>query len=441
MSGTVQGYSSGVNYSGVFNLRRGGTTPTGVPPAPTGVTATAGDGNVSISWSAVSGATSYNLYHSTTSGVTKTTGTKITSVTSPYTHTGLTNGITYYYLVTAVNSSGESVESAQVSAAPTAGGGMLQLIGLYPQLYNHYGTNIFVLGNYAYFCEEHVSWTDTYVRILNVATPSAPSLAGSYFVGGVIRAINVADGYMYLGLDNILHEVQTVNIANPAAPSLTAKDTDVSPLDLAVSGSYLYVVGNRALDPPDYIGYDFTSYSLSNKAVPLIVGRYSHPETASDYYREVAVQGNYAYIAANDNGLVVLDISNPAAPSYVGRYSSSVFKGYLKVSVSGDYACVMNMESDIEILDISNPSSISEVGKYTPRALANDFVLSGQYLYVAEGTNGLKIIDISNPASPVVAGYYKPTGPDPISNAVFVSGQYVYVADGQYGLMIIWFTP
>jgi hypothetical protein len=318
---------------------------------------------------------------------------------------------------------------------------MLQLIGLYPQLYNHYGTNIFVLGNYAYFCEEHVSWTDTYVRILNVATPSAPSLAGSYFVGGVIRAINVADGYMYLGLDNILHEVQTVNIANPAAPSLTAKDTDVSPLDLAVSGSYLYVVGNRALDPPDYIGYDFTSYSLSNKAVPLIVGRYSHPETASDYYREVAVQGNYAYIAANDNGLVVLDISNPAAPSYVGRYSSSVFKGYLKVSVSGDYACVMNMESDIEILDISNPSSISEVGKYTPGALANDFVLSGQYLYVAEGTNGLKIIDISNPASPVVAGYYKPTGPDPISNAVFVSGQYVYVADGQYGLMIIWFTP
>jgi len=120
MSGTVQGYSSGVSYSGVFTLRRGGTTPTGVPSAPTGVTATAGDGKVTISWSAVSGATSYNIYHSTTSGVTKTTGTKITGVTSPYTHTGLTNGMTYYYLVTAVNSSGESVESAQKSATPTA---------------------------------------------------------------------------------------------------------------------------------------------------------------------------------------------------------------------------------------------------------------------------------------------------------------------------------
>lgn len=164
-------------------------------------------------------------------------------------------------------------------------------------------------------------------------------------------------------------------------------------------------------------------------------------EDLSEYYRELAVQGSYAYIAGNNNGLVVLNISNPAVPSYAGEYNSSVFNGYLQVSVSGNYACVMNMEYDIEILDISNLSSISEVGKYTSGALANDFVLIGNYLYVAEGSNGLKIIDISNPASPVVAGYYKPAFPDPISVTVFVSGQDVYVADVKYGLMIIRFTP
>ena len=75
---------------------------------------------MSISWSSVSGATSYNIYWSTTSGVTKTTGTKLTGVTSPYTHTGLTNGTTYYYVVTAVNSYGESSESSQVSGTPTS---------------------------------------------------------------------------------------------------------------------------------------------------------------------------------------------------------------------------------------------------------------------------------------------------------------------------------
>jgi hypothetical protein len=93
-----------------------------IPTAPTGVTASADDGQVSISWSAVSGATSYNIYWSTTSGVTKTNGIKITGATNPYSHTGLTNDTTYYYIVTAVNSSGESVESEEVSATPTAAG-------------------------------------------------------------------------------------------------------------------------------------------------------------------------------------------------------------------------------------------------------------------------------------------------------------------------------
>jgi len=94
-------------------------TPTGsAPSAPTGVTATAGNGQVSISWSPVSGATSYNIYWSTATGVTKTTGTKITGATSSYTHTGLTNGTTYYHVVTAVNSYGESSESSQVSETP-----------------------------------------------------------------------------------------------------------------------------------------------------------------------------------------------------------------------------------------------------------------------------------------------------------------------------------
>lgn len=92
----------------------GGTAPS----APTGVSATAGDSQVQITWTGSTGATSYNIYWSNTTGVTKTTGTKIIGAASPYTHIGLTNGTTYYYVVTAVNSYGESGVSSQVSGTP-----------------------------------------------------------------------------------------------------------------------------------------------------------------------------------------------------------------------------------------------------------------------------------------------------------------------------------
>src|SRR3990170_871293 len=104
------------NYSWSFTTE---APPTTAPAAPVNVTATAGNNQVTVTWDAVPGATSYNIYWSTTAGVTKTTGTQISGITyTSYTHTGLTNGTTYYYVVTTVNSFGESNESSEVSATP-----------------------------------------------------------------------------------------------------------------------------------------------------------------------------------------------------------------------------------------------------------------------------------------------------------------------------------
>jgi mono/diheme cytochrome c family protein len=75
---------------------------------------------VSVSWTAVSGATSYNLYWSTTTGITTATGTKVTGATSPSAQTGLADGTAFFYIVTAVNSAGESVASSQATASTNA---------------------------------------------------------------------------------------------------------------------------------------------------------------------------------------------------------------------------------------------------------------------------------------------------------------------------------
>ncbi len=94
-------------------------TPTGgvqTPPTPLGLIATAGNAQVVLSWLSSRGATSYPVKRSTTSGGPYTQIANPTAAT--YTDTGLTNGTPYYYVVSAVNSAGESVHSAQVSATP-----------------------------------------------------------------------------------------------------------------------------------------------------------------------------------------------------------------------------------------------------------------------------------------------------------------------------------
>jgi len=89
-----------------------------IPSAPSSLAATAGNAQVALTWSASTGATNYNLKRSTTNGGPYTTITSPT--TTSYTDKNLTNGTAYFYVVTAVNSAGESSNSTQANATPVA---------------------------------------------------------------------------------------------------------------------------------------------------------------------------------------------------------------------------------------------------------------------------------------------------------------------------------
>lgn len=95
------------------------TAPATPPPTPTGLQATPGNTQVALTWNATTGATSYHVKRSTTSG-----GPFNSTLASPtgtnYTDAAVINGTAYYYVVSAVNATGESANSAQVSATPTA---------------------------------------------------------------------------------------------------------------------------------------------------------------------------------------------------------------------------------------------------------------------------------------------------------------------------------
>ncbi len=91
-------------------------TVSAAPSAPTNLLASPGDTTVSLTWSAVMGASTYTVKRSTTSGGPYT---QIGTTNTPsYTDTGLTNGTTYDYVIVASNSFGDSPLSSQASATP-----------------------------------------------------------------------------------------------------------------------------------------------------------------------------------------------------------------------------------------------------------------------------------------------------------------------------------
>jgi hypothetical protein len=139
----LQGFSDALNGTGVFQYSGGVQYPRGLttalwwlnptnnpsypvatsaPVAPTISRALAGDSKVLILWQGVPSAAGYNLKRSTVSGGPYTPVTN-GIVAASFTDSGLNNGSTSYYVLTATNQIGESAPSAEVSATPVPAAG------------------------------------------------------------------------------------------------------------------------------------------------------------------------------------------------------------------------------------------------------------------------------------------------------------------------------
>jgi hypothetical protein len=93
---------------------------TSPPSAPTGLAASVGYGTVYLTWQAAGGATSYTVSRGTVSGTYMEIGTVTSPAPTSFKDTGLTDGTTYYYVVSGTNSAGTSPNSAPLPAIPVA---------------------------------------------------------------------------------------------------------------------------------------------------------------------------------------------------------------------------------------------------------------------------------------------------------------------------------
>jgi len=111
---------SAVTFDGEStNSQEKSVTPTlALPSAPATFTVVPSNGVVFLNWSLSAGAATYNIYRATISGAETNNPVSVANPTSSYADTNLTNGVTYYYEITAVSGAGESLPTAELTATP-----------------------------------------------------------------------------------------------------------------------------------------------------------------------------------------------------------------------------------------------------------------------------------------------------------------------------------
>ncbi len=154
-------------------------------------------------------------------------------------------------------------------------------------------------------------------------------------------------------------------------------------------------------------------------------------DTSGQSY-DVVVAGDHAFVADGNSGLQVIDISDPANPTFADSYNTS--GSAYGVAVAGNHAFVADGDAGLQVIDISDPTNLALAGTYDTPDYARCVAIAGDQVYLANGTSGLLVIDISDPTNPTLAGSYDTSG---VAYGVAVAGNYAFVADFTSGFQVI----
>jgi hypothetical protein len=123
-------------------------------------------------------------------------------------------------------------------------------------------------------------------------------------------------------------------------------------------------------------------------------------------FSRIVVKGSYAYITT-DEGLEILEVSNPAQPKKIGSYQKTGGYYYYRYLCINSNYCYVTFDggsgSGVDIIDISNPASPKLLGSVECWS-AHELWVEGSYIYLASAYQGLVIIDAHNPAMPQISG-------------------------------------
>jgi hypothetical protein len=290
--------------------------------------------------------------------------------------------------------------------------------------------DLHVCGNYVYAAMATVTseFINYYggLEVIDVSTPSAPTLTASWDFVGYATAVQVKDQYAYVLDWN--HGLMIIDGSDPTAPNqvglfddwLFEKNIDWEDADLFVDGNYAYVVGDNG---------GLQIIDISNPTSPTLIG-------SSDsilYAGGVYVSGNHAYVADGLGGLKIFHTSTPSTPVLAGTFDQN--GNLIALHIDGNYAYVLDSYDRLLVINISNPACPTLAGSVdikTPRGW-DDVYVKDNYAYVVDITEGLQVIDISNPSAPTLQGKLESV----MGTRVFVYGNYAYLAGIRAGMVVV----
>ncbi len=283
---------------------------------------------------------------------------------------------------------------------------------------------ISVSGDYVFTTSEYYG-----LYIVDVSDPTNPHVIGGYPSGVSSAGHAVSGDRCYVRGGTPEFALLVLDISDPTNPVLIGSLDPPNNLGgkLVVSSDYLYAFEDISGE------LDLAVIDISDPSNPTIIDRY----TTNFNVRFCTLFGEYLFIGAGADGLKVLKIAEPVLPPALVGGVTTPHQAH-KVAIDGNYAYVADDNSGLQVVDITDPVNPIIVGGVdTPLRLAS-VTVDGDYVYAHDywpgGNNYVYVIDVSNPMSPTIVGTL--TTPDHISGPVAVAGDYAYIPNYNYGLRV-----
>lgn len=198
----------------------------------------------------------------------------------------------------------------------------------------------------------------------------------------------------------------------PLTADSTGTDYAAGPLSICDMGpNGLVEIGNTAGICDIVVSHATNSGQVTAEATVTVFGvialSYIPILPDSDppgFAHEVDVVGDHAYVAAGNQGLVVVDVSNRAVPYIAGSEVGPAGGSAKDVRVLGNVAYVAAAEGGLWTFDVTNPALPQLLGTLDLPGDAQDLFVDGARAYVVTGPDGLYIVDVSDPAHPELFG-------------------------------------